>query len=53
MNVYGVISMNSKVNLHLFESNLANEDYIKILRDNLKDINQIGEKVLCFNETMI
>ena len=40
--------MNGKVDLHLFVSNLTKEDYVKILKDNLKDIKQIGGKSFVF-----
>ena len=48
MNAWGAISMNGKVDLHLFVSNLTKEDYVKILKDNLKDIKQIGGKSFVF-----
>ena len=48
VNAWGAISMNGKVDLHLFVSNLTKEDYVKILKDNLKDIKQIGGKSFVF-----
>ena len=48
MNAWGAISMNGKEDLHLFVSNLTKKDYVKILKDNLKDIKQIGGKSFVF-----
>ena len=42
------ISMNGRVNLHLFINNLNKEEYVQILKDNLKEIKEIGGKNFIF-----
>ena len=48
VNARGAISMNGRVNLHLFINNLNKEEYVQILKDNLKEIKDIGGKNFIF-----
>ena len=48
VNAWGAISMNGRVNLHLFINNLNKEEYVQILKDNLKEIKEIGGKNFIF-----
>ena len=50
-NTWGTILIQRKVNLYLFINNYIKEEYVKILNENLKDLREISEKILCDNDS--